>query len=308
MEQTNKMGQASRWCWIHCLSPLHVGSGDGVGVIDMPIQREKVTEWPMIPGSSLKGVQREFYRLRGKDESWINPRFGVPGDQDGTAGALVTTDGRILAFPVASRYGTFAYVTCPLVLKRLHRDAHVAGLDMSFPDLDEFDNSSESGEAAWISNQSAVYRENVDEKEIFLDEFAGKAIESDSFSEWATAIGEQLFGDEASRMLWLERVVLVTDETFQYFTSMCCEVTPRIRISEDTKTVVNGALWYEEYVPAEAVFYGLIWCDRVGGSSELTGRRALLEELEQEMVLQIGGNTSVGKGRVRCRLSGGKRQ
>ena len=33
----------------------------------MPIQREKVTEWPIIPGSSIKGVQREHYRAKGQD-------------------------------------------------------------------------------------------------------------------------------------------------------------------------------------------------------------------------------------------------
>lgn len=300
------MEQVSRWYWIHCLSPLHVGSEDGAGVVDMPIQREKVTEWPIIPGSSMKGVQREFYRAKGMNESRINQLFGMSGDQDGFAGALVITDGRILAFPVASRYGTFAYVTCPLVLKRLQRDAHAAGLDMSIPDLEQFDNSSGSTETVWASLKSVVCCVNTnDETEIFLDEFAGKAIKSECFSSWATAIGEHLFEDEPSRQLWLERVVLVTDETFQYFTTMCCEVTPRIRINEDTKTAANGALWYEEYVPAEAIFYGLIWCDRVGGSFEISGRNALLKQLDQKMVLQIGGNTSVGKGRARCRLSGG---
>lgn len=301
------MERVSRLYLIHCLSPLHVGSGEGVGVIDLPIQREKVTEWPMIPGSSLKGVNREYYRLKGMKESGINQLFGQPGDQDGAAGALVITDGRILAFPVASRYGTFAYVTCPLVLKRLQRDAQAAGLSMPLiPDLDPFDNSSASEEAIWVSNKKVVCQGSEDKAEIFLDEFTGTAVQSDSLSSWAEAIGKYLFEDEASQNLWMERIVLVSDSAFQYFTTMCCEVTPRIHIDENTKTVANKALWYEEYVPTEAVFYGLVWCDRVKGSAELAGRNALLEQLETEIVLQIGGNTNVGKGRVRCRLSGGR--
>ena len=299
------MEQVSRWYWIHCLSPLHVGSGEGIGAIDMPIQREKVTEWPMIPGSSLKGVKREYYRLKRRGDDWINQLFGKSGDQDGAAGALVITDGRILAFPVASRYGTFAYVTCPLVLKRLQRDAHAAGLTMSIPDLEQFANSSESTELVWVSNRRVVCKRDANKEKIFLDEFVGTAVESAAFSSWAEAIGKDLFEDKPSRELWLERVVLVTDAAFQYFTAMCCEVTPRIRINENTKTVVDGALWYEEYVPTEAIFYGLIWCDRVKGSAELAGRKDLLDQLETETVLQIGGNTGVGKGRVRCLLSGG---
>ena len=30
--------------WIHALTPVHVGSGQGVGFIDMPIMREKTTK------------------------------------------------------------------------------------------------------------------------------------------------------------------------------------------------------------------------------------------------------------------------
>ncbi|MDR3020660.1 MAG: RAMP superfamily CRISPR-associated protein, partial [Treponema sp.] len=42
--------------WIHAVSPIHVGAGQGAGYIDLPIVREKVTNWPYIPGSAVKGV------------------------------------------------------------------------------------------------------------------------------------------------------------------------------------------------------------------------------------------------------------
>jgi CRISPR-associated protein Cmr4 len=42
----------------HALSPLHPGTGQGVGVIDLPIAREKATGLPYLPGSSLKGTLR----------------------------------------------------------------------------------------------------------------------------------------------------------------------------------------------------------------------------------------------------------
>ncbi|WP_338709152.1 type III-B CRISPR module RAMP protein Cmr4 [Paenibacillus amylolyticus] len=300
------MELTSRFFWLHCLSPLHIGSGEGIGVIDMPIQREKVTEWPMIPGSSLKGVHRDYYRLNGKNEAWINKAFGQAGDQDGAAGALVMTDGRILAFPVASRYGTFAYVTCPLVLKRLRRDAQAAGLAMDIPDLEVFESETAGADEVWVSESSVIRSGEKEKLNIFLDEFEGKASVSTSFTKWAITISNYLFEDAPSRELWTERLALVSDEVFQYFTTMCCEVTPRIRINEDTKTTVKGALWYEEYVPTEAVFYGLIWCDRVGGSFELQARNQLLEELEDStLILQLGGNTTIGKGRTRFLISGG---
>lgn len=39
-------------------TPLHVGSGSSVGAIDLPIQRERHSRHPIIPGSSIKGVLR----------------------------------------------------------------------------------------------------------------------------------------------------------------------------------------------------------------------------------------------------------
>ena len=44
----------------HALSPLHAGTGQGIGVIDLPIAREKATGIPYLPGSSLKGTLRDL--------------------------------------------------------------------------------------------------------------------------------------------------------------------------------------------------------------------------------------------------------
>ena len=47
--------------WIHALTPLHVGSGRGIGFIDLPIMREKATEYPFVPGSAVKGVLADHH-------------------------------------------------------------------------------------------------------------------------------------------------------------------------------------------------------------------------------------------------------
>jgi len=49
----------ARLLFVHALSPLHAGTGQGSGVIDLPIAREKATGLPFVPGSSLKGVLRD---------------------------------------------------------------------------------------------------------------------------------------------------------------------------------------------------------------------------------------------------------
>lgn len=45
-------------------TPLHIGAGSSVGAIDQPIQRERHTGHPIIPGSSIKGVLADRYNAR----------------------------------------------------------------------------------------------------------------------------------------------------------------------------------------------------------------------------------------------------
>jgi len=53
-------------------TPLHAGSGQDLGIVDMPIQRERHTDFPKIEGSGLKGSIREtFEELREiKNSQW----------------------------------------------------------------------------------------------------------------------------------------------------------------------------------------------------------------------------------------------
>ncbi|WP_106768719.1 type III-B CRISPR module RAMP protein Cmr4 [Paenibacillus faecalis] len=294
----------SKLYYLHCLSPVHIGTGQGVGVVDMPIMRERITQWPLIPGSSMKGVQREHFRRLKQPDAWLDAAFGKSGD-DGNAGAFVLTDSRLLAFPVASRYGTFAYVTCPLALKRLYRDAKSTGVYLPDLDLNALESKlgiqsrKQQGESALVTEDSKIDHEQM----IHIDEFRCAAIEDQAFHEWATWMSEELFSDPLSRDMFMERIMLVSDDAFQHFVTMCCEIVPRIRIDKENKTVESGALWTEEYLPVESILYGIVWCDKIHGSSQSITVQQLLGVLSEEMILQVGGNTTVGKGRIRCRFS-----
>ena len=52
----------ARIYWLHALTPTHAGVGRGVGYIDLPIDRDKVTNWPLIRGSAFKGVWADHYK------------------------------------------------------------------------------------------------------------------------------------------------------------------------------------------------------------------------------------------------------
>ncbi|CAM3822284.1 type III-B CRISPR module RAMP protein Cmr4 [Marinicrinis lubricantis] len=338
------MSVSSKMYWTHCLSPVHVGTGQGVGAIDMPIMREKITEWPYFPGSSIKGVQREMMareleNIEGnasvslKKQEWLDTAFGKAdqrgtGDKEieGNAGALVFSDSRLFAFPVTSFYGTFAYVTCPLAVRRLVRDLEASNMkDVNIKaclDIGELEQEL-TDSRAWITTGSVLAGSEPEDGKatqnhsasnwgegypfrIYLDEFVCRARKSeklDLLAEWAS---QQIFEDASSRRMFKERFVLVSDEDFQYFVTMCCEVTQRIRISPDMKVVQNGMLWSEEYLPTESILYGIVWCDRLYTKIEGLTEQRLLSKLSGTKVMQIGGNVTVGKGRVRFRFSGGE--
>ena len=56
----------SAFLFIHAITSVHPGSGTALGHVDLPIQRERHTDWPMIPGSSLKGVLRDALGAAGR--------------------------------------------------------------------------------------------------------------------------------------------------------------------------------------------------------------------------------------------------
>lgn len=141
----------TRMYWLHAITPLHVGAGRGVGFIDMPIMRERVTNWPLVPGSAIKGVMRDHFTNNDIDEKLIDVAFGKKVmDDSAIAGALVLTDAHIVCMPVRSLYGTFAYATSPIVLERLRRDLKATGLDnnLEAPSLEDTEVSVSSDEHA----------------------------------------------------------------------------------------------------------------------------------------------------------------
>jgi CRISPR type III-B/RAMP module RAMP protein Cmr4 len=120
-------------------TPLHVGAGSSVGAIDQPIIRERHTGFPVIPASSLKGTFADSWNdtlqidgagdsaklKRVKDDgtageaAWL---FGSDNDKHAASGSLLFSEARVLAFPIRSARGSYAWITCPLMLQRAARD------------------------------------------------------------------------------------------------------------------------------------------------------------------------------------------
>jgi len=298
------MTKPLRIYWLHALTPLHVGAGQGVGFIDLPIMREKATNWPLVPGSAVKGVRRDAAD-DGNADKVFKAAFGQadPGEgesEQDNAGSLVFTDARLVCLPVRSLLGTFAWVTAPLVLQRLRRDLEAAGQTGELPE--EFDIGGEQAHIA--GNPSSVL--GIDGGKIYLEDLDFAAKNCPTAQSWAKKLAEWIFPDDATwQKLFIERFAVLPNDSFNFLCGTATEVNARIRIAQQTKTVAGGALWYEESLPAETILAGMVWCDRVFPKDAAKPEDLLATYCNGELKLQIGGKATIGKGRIRCLFTGG---
>src|SRR5207253_5149205 len=62
----NGVSQEKELLFLHAQTGLHPGSGTALGTVDLPVQRERHTHWPTVPGSALKGILRDRARENAK--------------------------------------------------------------------------------------------------------------------------------------------------------------------------------------------------------------------------------------------------
>lgn len=288
------------------ITPLHPGTGqDSANVIDLPVAREGGTNFPMIPASTIKGVFRDGEGLRDGDEDSRDPdvtkarsRFGFAdrttreGRSQSGVGDLSFTDARLLGLPVASFKGTYALVTCPLVLERLSRDRELLGFSpLTLPDepgagetpddiAPELAGSPDQvpppqavvGTRTKLNHRGGVYLNDLD----FMTR-TDEAIDQ--------LCAELLGTDEEPAQQLAQRLCLVGDDVFSFLCATALEVTAHIRLDPDSKTVEHGALWYEETLPTESLLTSFLMSS-ANDLSVLVGRRWL----------QMGGKSTVGRG------------
>jgi CRISPR-associated protein Cmr4 len=265
------------------MSPLHAGTGQAAAIIDLPIARMKATGIPFVPGSSIKGVLRDVRRSGGAEPEATEAVFGPWDDPEAHAGALVVGDARLLALPVRSFRGTFAWTTSPLLLSLARRDL---GTSPTIPTLDR--------RAARVAPGCACLHDD----RLFLEDLDLEAAPSSEVAAWAERLAPLASPGED---LFTKRFAVVDDETMTFLWETATQVDARVRLDERTHTVAAGALWYEESLPPETLLIGLLAgdCSRRKGI-EMSADRVLDFALPREEIVQLGGKATVGRGR--CRL------
>lgn len=276
--------------YLHALTGLHPGSGAALDVIDLPVQRERHTGWPLIPGSSLKGVLRAATRPDDEDArgDWLRVFGPETKEADKHAGALTLTDARVLAFPVRSLKGVHAWVTCPAVLDRFRQDLRLAGETPELPDLPD-------GMAAG-SILCAAEPLVIDESHVMLEEFDFRR--DGETAGWGEVLAARVTGDAAVAARLRSRLAILSDDDFGHFVQYATEVTARIGLDPQTKTVSKGALFYQEVLPAETLFHAVVLSEgRNANGVAITGGEAL-DWLTRRLpeVIQVGADETIGRG------------
>ena len=309
--------QATTLLGLRAAAPIHAGSDDARGAVDLPIQREKHNNWPVVFASSVKGALREMCSKpqtgapptdAAKTHGTINVNalFGAPDSADQAqsnpakqgmqAGALLVSDMQLLALPVASLDRAYRWVTCPSALARLARNWVRFGMTTpACPALPApFDSD-------------IAYHFDTDlpsEKCLFLREyrFTARHVSTSgdaNLASWLSLLA-QLFASHTQEKELRERLLIISDQRFGFLAETATSVAPHIRLDEN-KTTVDGAMFYEETLPPETLMYLPLACvDERKTETPATATQLMQQLLKRfadtRYFLRVGGNETTGMG------------
>jgi CRISPR-associated protein Cmr4 len=302
------MFKTATMMFLYTETSLHAGSGTSLGVVDLPIQREKYTDFPVVQASGIKGAVREWFEFTCTDSASrrkIELAFGpdkIGSEESGFAAAMTFTDARILLFPVRSLKGVFAYCTSPTVLERFRRDAQIAGVSPDWTVPTPPDDQTALG----VNGGSDVAAGD----QVLLEEYAFRFQAKDEVTRIAEWLARHAFPGGGEYKFWREKVkkslLVLPDNAFRDFVKLSTEVQARIKIKNETRTVEKGGLFYEEALLSDSLLYSVVLAhDPVKDDrAELPDAGAVLAFLREidGKRLQLGGDATIGRGIVSVRF------
>ena len=296
------MFQSKAVVFFYAVSPVHMGAGTAVGIIDNPIQRERHTGHPCFAGSGIKGAVRHGFHSLERDSKLMDRVFG-PANGDLHAGAVSFGDAQIVLFPVRSLKKGYVYATCPQALARASRLLGAAGVGTSWTACEDV----AEGRCA-LSN-----RELLTGGKLHLEAFEYTATLDTSLGDLAADLAAKALPDgdgyDFFRRKLASDLVILSDTDFGYFVEHATLVEPHVRIDDTTGTADGGGLFYTENLPPESLLIAPLFASasRDGGDDRLEAGD-IMGEIRNALaggLLQIGGDATTGRGLVTARVVGG---
>ena len=287
-----QVGPKSALLVLRAETPLHAGAGSGAGEIDLPVQREAHTAWPVVWSSSVKGALRErAEHWAGSDTTkcaQVIAAFGIEGKGvDEHASALATGEAALLLLPVRSLTTHFKWVTCEAALKRLARTCGRIGVPCS-------------AVAPPLADKDTACWNGATNEPLFLEEFSFSWDAAAAIAPLATSLSTVTNIDQAEL---LARLVVVHDDRFRWFAEHATPKAAHVALDNDTKAIRGGALWYEETLAPDTVLYAPLTAE---ASRNPTGTKMSAPDVlavathrfasPERPYLRVGGNETLGMG------------
>jgi CRISPR-associated protein Cmr4 len=283
--------------YLYAESPVHTGAAGSLDVLDLPVQREAATTYPVIWGQSLKGALRQAAGGPGWPKERRLAVFGSDIDQrepDGrtTEGMLAVGDAQFVAMPVPTLRRTFAWLTSQVALGRLARKYRRIGQpSLAVPEVAP--DRGAAADEAWTKADDEVLGPCV----VPLGEH-----KDDQLAAWASRIATDALppGDDAFEPFAAKLradLVMAGSDLMPTLLRECTEQAARVQLDKD-KQVKHGP-FYSEYLPAETILAASLL---LRGDADTPEVRAELRALLDGQLLQVGGDETLGKGLVWARL------
>lgn len=272
--------------YLYSLAPIHCGGeGDLGNVLD--IAREVHTDFPYIPGSSLRGGIREEVRLQ--DSNAADRLFGKELQKNGDMGVhqVWFGDARLLWVPMRTMSlnggkDVFAWVSCHSLI----RD-HAIGAGKpvtTFPDTP-------------IGDQPGHYI--VADAEVQVDPLPQGVADAIALDGWPDAL------ESSAQPVWSQNRIILSDADFQTLMEHALWTQIRNKIQDETKDPDKNPgsaeiFWTDVCIPRDTILY-FSW----GYKLLPEDRKERIDQDDHELLmetinalLQVGGQANIGRGWV----------
>lgn len=277
------MAQFRTYCYeIKLLSNMHVGSGDAnYGIIDKLVQRDPVTQHPIIHASSLKGALREFFtkeKDRTDKDDFVVYVFGSdPKEKEKLRnGEYRFFSSDLFLLPVRSSLQQYYLATNPNIVKNFAEKFRLLDIkDASIIDLTK--------QLALLSGIA------VNKEPILFEGDANTILEDYSVAKPATVSPEVVALNEK-----YDKKLALFGENFK-------ELSDNLPVIARNQ-LENGKsenLWYEEIVPHQSRFITFVSVPEVENVENYF--ETFNNELTSSLV-QVGANGSIGYGLCKFEL------
>ncbi len=328
------MFTAKRILFLYVETPLHAGSGRGLGAVDLPLQRERVTGYPMVQSSGLKGRLRDAYRVKleeednqhikdgdkritvSNDDERVTQLFGKAGEAgESYAGSIAPGDARLLLFPVRSLAGVFAWTTSLHALANFRRSVESSGLPLGdFPDLKGLEVGKEE---AWVCKPDAEKKLATELKagaSVVLEEFGFAPKEEERVNQIGVWLAKHAL--PVNYKYWQEalpkKLCILHEDAFRDFCKYSTEVQTHVQLDLTKKTVKEGP-WTEESLPIDTLLYTPLMASGARYSDDDKNGKEKAEDMLKKITdldlkhIQLGGDETTGQGWVSVRSWEGAR-